>query len=486
MYSTGVGLGRDALLDALADWSGRIAAGEAPEAPPRPKGIERNIVITQWDWGDKFTYAHDEVATDKRQPAAQRRTGRSGASTSATTACCGSTRSRTRRRAIKIPTRGGFNTPWCDQTAAHGLGRAASGRSAAPPPRWAASSAYLGEYQNPANPHNPMMDGKGKRLDHHPDPARVARGHPGVLPAPTPCIADGPPPPAARLLRPQDEEVPAHRHLLRHAPPAVRQEGRAVVERRLVRARLVRPGQVRPGAARDARRRAQGWSRDEGRHERRRRGRQARPPASTTGSSRTTRTAASGRRRAQRRPAGHILRYDPATRQVRAYYPPPAPGYGPRGVDVDSKGDHLDRPRRQRPPGQLRPLQVHARPGATATSAPRAGRSTEPRPARSETGAGPENETSADFHYYIWVNKYNTLGHGQGHGDPQRHRLRLAAGLQPEDEEVHGHPGPVPAERLHARARRPHRRPEGRLEGPRPVVRQRHSTPSSTTRSSSG
>ena len=61
-------LGRDALLDALADWGGRIAAGEVPEAPPRPKGIERNFVITQWAWGDLYTYAHDEIATDKRNP----------------------------------------------------------------------------------------------------------------------------------------------------------------------------------------------------------------------------------------------------------------------------------------------------------------------------------------------------------------------------------------------------------------------------------
>ena len=30
--------------------------------------------------------------------------------------------------------------------------------------------------------------------------------------------------------------------------------------------------------------------------------------------------------------------------------------------------------------------------------------------------------------------------HGQGHGDPERHRLGLAAGLRPEDREVHRHP----------------------------------------------
>src|SRR4029077_18129529 len=36
---------------AHADWSDRIAAGAYPkQAPPRPTGIERNLVISMWDW----------------------------------------------------------------------------------------------------------------------------------------------------------------------------------------------------------------------------------------------------------------------------------------------------------------------------------------------------------------------------------------------------------------------------------------------------
>ena len=85
MDATPMGLARN-LLDTLDDWGGRIAAGEAPETPPRPQGIERNVVITQWGWGDTFTYAHDEIATDKRDPTLYR-TGRSRAWISATTAC---------------------------------------------------------------------------------------------------------------------------------------------------------------------------------------------------------------------------------------------------------------------------------------------------------------------------------------------------------------------------------------------------------------
>jgi len=51
----------------FADWTDRILNGEVPEAPARPQGVERNIVITQWDWADPKAYLHDEFATDKRK-----------------------------------------------------------------------------------------------------------------------------------------------------------------------------------------------------------------------------------------------------------------------------------------------------------------------------------------------------------------------------------------------------------------------------------
>ncbi|HVW86057.1 MAG TPA: hypothetical protein VHB50_15315, partial [Bryobacteraceae bacterium] len=38
------------------------------ERPPRPRGPERNVVITEWDWADPHAYLHDEIATDKRNP----------------------------------------------------------------------------------------------------------------------------------------------------------------------------------------------------------------------------------------------------------------------------------------------------------------------------------------------------------------------------------------------------------------------------------
>ena len=65
----GIGrFGTDRVLTLFADWTDRIAAGEVPPAPPRPQGIERNVVITQWDWADPKAYLHDEVSTDRRNP----------------------------------------------------------------------------------------------------------------------------------------------------------------------------------------------------------------------------------------------------------------------------------------------------------------------------------------------------------------------------------------------------------------------------------
>ena len=61
-------LGRDTVEKVLADWGSRIAAGEIPPAPPRPTGIERNVVISQWDWGTADSFVHDLVSTDKRNP----------------------------------------------------------------------------------------------------------------------------------------------------------------------------------------------------------------------------------------------------------------------------------------------------------------------------------------------------------------------------------------------------------------------------------
>jgi len=60
--------GAEGTLKMFADWTDKIAAGAVPPAPPRPSGIERNVVITQWDWADPKGYLHDLVSTDRRNP----------------------------------------------------------------------------------------------------------------------------------------------------------------------------------------------------------------------------------------------------------------------------------------------------------------------------------------------------------------------------------------------------------------------------------
>ena len=56
-------------LAALADWTDRIKAGELPSrSPPRPVGVERNLVVTVRDWLDPKHYLHDLTTTDRRHP----------------------------------------------------------------------------------------------------------------------------------------------------------------------------------------------------------------------------------------------------------------------------------------------------------------------------------------------------------------------------------------------------------------------------------
>ena len=68
MIRTLTGLGMERTIRMFSDWTDRIAAGELPPAPSRPQGLERNLVITQWDWADPTAYLHDLVGTDRRKP----------------------------------------------------------------------------------------------------------------------------------------------------------------------------------------------------------------------------------------------------------------------------------------------------------------------------------------------------------------------------------------------------------------------------------
>jgi hypothetical protein len=62
-------LGPDKGIEMWSDWTDRVAAGELPFAKPeRPQGVERNVVITMWDWSTPKYYLHDSISTDKRNP----------------------------------------------------------------------------------------------------------------------------------------------------------------------------------------------------------------------------------------------------------------------------------------------------------------------------------------------------------------------------------------------------------------------------------
>jgi len=60
--------GPEGMSKTMADWTRTVAGGATPPAPPRPQGIERNVVVTLWDIGGPQDFMHDEIATDKNHP----------------------------------------------------------------------------------------------------------------------------------------------------------------------------------------------------------------------------------------------------------------------------------------------------------------------------------------------------------------------------------------------------------------------------------
>jgi hypothetical protein len=139
-------LGPERALPMFADWTDRIAAGELPPAPPRPQGVERNVVITEWDWADPKAYLHDEIATDKRNPTLNGNGLLYGAAELSADYLPVLDPVGNKRAQVNVPVRDP-KTP-----------SSADDKVSAPSPYWGDEAIWHSQ----ANVHNPMFDEKGR------------------------------------------------------------------------------------------------------------------------------------------------------------------------------------------------------------------------------------------------------------------------------------------------------------------------------------
>src|SRR6202043_3551298 len=137
-------------LKAYADWTERIARGEVPPAPPRPKGIERNLVVTLWDVGDDHSFMHDEISTDKNHPTVNAN-GRVYAVSAGHGQLVVLDPNENSTFALDIPTREAR-----DQVPSR---FPAPGR---PSLHWGNEHLWANPPYSPADPHNPMIDSTGR------------------------------------------------------------------------------------------------------------------------------------------------------------------------------------------------------------------------------------------------------------------------------------------------------------------------------------
>src|SRR5215813_8041003 len=137
----------------FCDWTDRVAKGELPHTkPPRPQGVERNIVVTTWEWGDPKKYLHDLIASDRRYP-----------TVNAYGKLYGSPEYATDDYPILDPktnTVTTFRAPVrdADTPEALGPGHAALEKPMAPSPYWGDEKLW----DTKANNHNGLIDKKGR------------------------------------------------------------------------------------------------------------------------------------------------------------------------------------------------------------------------------------------------------------------------------------------------------------------------------------
>ena len=154
----------------FADWTDRIAAGEVPPAPPRPQGVERNVVISQWHWADAKTYLHDQVSTDRRAP-----------TLNAYGPIYGAAELSTESLPILDPVR--HTTSRVEIAPRDAETPQAAGASYMPSPIWGDEQIWTSR----SDVHNPMFDGEGRlwmtariRPPANPEVCRAGSSHPSA------------------------------------------------------------------------------------------------------------------------------------------------------------------------------------------------------------------------------------------------------------------------------------------------------------------
>lgn len=142
--------GRPRALKMFSEWTDRIAAGEVPQAPPRPSGQERNVVLTMWDWGVETSFIHDEISTAKAKPTVNGYGPVYGVSAGHGKLAVVDPRENSSFE-VTIPTRDDPKTV----------------PSRFPAPQkpsnfYGMTHLWSNPSENPADPHNPMFDSKGR------------------------------------------------------------------------------------------------------------------------------------------------------------------------------------------------------------------------------------------------------------------------------------------------------------------------------------
>jgi hypothetical protein len=139
-------------LKYFGDWTDRIANGELPASkPPRPTGVERNLVVTTWDWSTDKKYLHDLISTDKRNPTVNAYGDLYG-STEYSSTNLPVLNPKTAQTSYITPPEGP-NVP-----EALGPGHAAQAKPIAPSAYWGMEQIWDSKINN----HNSMIDGKGR------------------------------------------------------------------------------------------------------------------------------------------------------------------------------------------------------------------------------------------------------------------------------------------------------------------------------------